>query len=86
MENWYNSLSYRERAGYRVMYPDLTYEEMYKRMMTRFGMILKPPEVITRRQRKELIKNPDINPITGRKIKPYGKTYQKLMEMIVYGD
>lgn len=85
-ERWYYDLTYRERAGYRVMYPKLSYEEMYNRMMKRFGMILKPTEIITRSQRKKLIKNPNVNPITGRKIKPHGKTYQKLMKMIVYGD
>lgn len=62
-------MNYRERAGYRVMYPDLTYEEMYNRM------IVKPTEIIIRRERKELIKNLNVNPITGRKIK-----------MVVYGD
>lgn len=77
-EKWYSGLCYRERAGYRIMYPDLSYEKMYERMMKRFGMILRPPvEIITR----SLIKNPNINPVTGRKIKPFGPTYQKLMKM-----
>ena len=86
MKKWYYSLDYRELAGFRIMYPGLTFEEMYNRMMSRFGFILKPPEILLKSEKKKLIKNPDINPITGRKIKPYGKTYQKLMKMIVYGD
>lgn len=53
-------------------------------MINRFGYILKPVEVILSSERKELIKRPDVNPITERKIKPDGKTYKKLIKMIVY--
>lgn len=83
-EKWYHGLNDRQRLGYRYMYPDLTYQQMYTRMINRFGYILKPVEVILSSERKELIKRPDVNPITERKIKPDGKTYKKLIKMIVY--
>ena len=60
------------------MYHDLTYEQMYDRMIKRFGLILMPPLILTGEHLGRFKKNKSINPITKRKIKLHSKTYMKI--------
>lgn len=76
--NWFKSLSIEGKKGYKVMYPTLTYKEMYNRMSNRFGLILPPPLILSLKQCKDFKKNPTINPITKRKIKKNSKTYKRI--------
>ena len=41
-DNWYISLTSSDIDKYKKMYPDMTFEEMFNRMMNRFGLILPP--------------------------------------------
>tara|TARA_Y100000817_G_scaffold227852_1_gene180575 strand:+ start:176 stop:457 length:282 start_codon:yes stop_codon:yes gene_type:complete len=76
--HWYKSLTKENKIGYKIMYPDKTYKQMFKRMITRFGMILKPPLILSKKQCSNFKKYPSINPITKRNIKKDGKIYIKL--------
>ena len=76
--DWYKSLTQEDKIGYKIMYPDKTYKQMLERMIKRFGMILKPPLILAKKQCSDFKKNPNINPITKRKIKKNGKAYIKV--------
>lgn len=39
---WYASLTDCDKDKYTKMYPDMTFEDMFNRMMNRFGLILPP--------------------------------------------
>ena len=75
---WFKSLSTEQKKGYKIMYPNLRYKQMYNRMIARFGLILSPPLILSLEQCKNFKKNPNLNPITKRKIKKYGNTYKKI--------
>lgn len=76
--HWYKSLTKEDKIGYKIMYPDQTYKQMLKRMITRFGMILKPPLILSKKQCSDFKKYPSINPITKRKIKKNRQAYMKI--------
>tara|TARA_Y100000817_G_scaffold101632_1_gene79475 strand:+ start:139 stop:405 length:267 start_codon:yes stop_codon:yes gene_type:complete len=76
--SWYQSLSKEKKKGYKIMYPDLTYKNMYNRMIQKFGLILSPPLILSLKECNNFKKNPNINPITKRKIKKGSKTYKKI--------
>jgi hypothetical protein len=78
--HWYRSLTKEDKIGYKIMYPDKTYKQMFERMMKRFGVILKPPLILSKKELTEFKKNPSINPITKRKIKKNGQAYIKIKE------
>ena len=79
-ELWYKNLTKEHKKGYKIMYPDMTFKQMYNRMINKFGLILKPPLILTKEQINLFKKNPTINPITKRKIKKNQKTYLKIKE------
>jgi len=75
---WFKSLSKEQKKGYKIMYPNLRYKQMYNRMIERFGLILSPPLILSLEQCKNFKKNSNRNPITKRKIKKDSKTYKKI--------
>lgn len=77
-KDWYKSLTNEDKIGYKIMYPDKTYEWMFERMINRFGLILKPPLILSEKQCLNFEKNSNMNPITMKKIKKNGKTYIKI--------
>tara|TARA_B100001248_G_C27390416_1_gene462059 strand:- start:212 stop:481 length:270 start_codon:yes stop_codon:yes gene_type:complete len=79
-ETWKKSLTKEQKIGYKIMYPNLTYNQMFKRMINRFGLILKPPLILTNKQIYSFKKDKTINPITSKKIKKNSKTYIKIKE------
>mgnify|MGYP001356171960 FL=1 len=38
------------------MYPDFTYEQMYDRMINRFGLILSPPQLVKKEDKDKIEK------------------------------
>lgn len=79
-ELWYKKLTKEHKKGYKIMYPDMTFNQMYNRMINKFGLILPPILILTKEQINLFKKNPKINPITKRKIKKNTKTYLKIQE------
>ena len=79
-EKWYKSLTKEHKKGYKIMYSNLTFKEIYNRMIDRFGLILTPPLILTQKQINSFKKNKTVSPITNRKIKKYSKTYLKIKE------
>jgi hypothetical protein len=76
---WFKSLNKETKRGYKSMYPNLTYQQMYNRMIDRFGLILPPPKFLSPIQCRKFKKNPSVNPITGRKLKKDSKTYKEIL-------
>jgi hypothetical protein len=77
-EIWRKTLTKEQEIGYKIMYHDLTYKQIYDRMIKRFGLILQPPLILTGKQMAMFKKNKSINPITKRKMKHRSKTYMKI--------
>ena len=76
--DWFRSLSIEDKKGYKLMYPKFTYKQMFNRMIGKFGLILLPPLILSKAQCKMFRDQPNINPITKRKIKKKSKTYNKI--------
>ena len=56
MDNWLNFLTDDLKKRYRIMYPDFTYEQMYDRMINRFGLILSPPQLVKEEDKDKIEK------------------------------
>jgi hypothetical protein len=79
-EIWKESLTEEQEIGYKIMYPNLTYNEMFERMINRFGLILVPPLVLTNKQCDDFKTNSSTNPITNKKIKKNSEIYKTIKE------
>ena len=79
-ELWHKNLTEEHKKGYKIMYPNMSFKQIYSRMISRFGLILKPPLILTKEQINLFKKSPRMNPITKRKIKKNTKTYLKIKE------
>ena len=66
---WFKSLNEETKRGYKSMYPNLTYQQMYDRMIERFGLILPPPKFLSPIQCRKFKKNTSITQLTSRKLK-----------------
>ena len=56
MDHWLNNLTDDLKKRYRIMYPNFTYEQMYDRMISRFGIILSPPQPIKKEDKEKIEK------------------------------